>query len=139
MMKRQTGKAPSLVKSVVGGSAASLSAAFLGAALLAKLLDMELMQMEQTGYWILGLHLIAVFLGARKAMAGMGREGVLSAGITGGLYYLCLMGVNGMFFGGAFQGMGITLLLVIFSSVCAILTGRQGAGKKGRRRYKIPK
>ena len=117
------------------GISTAMVLALLGAAVLAKLLDMEIIQMEKAGYGILLIHLLTVFFGSKCAQAGAGKEGAIAAAITAVGYYLILLGVNALFFGGAYVGFGFTALLVAVSALAAILT----VGKGSRKRYKIAK
>lgn len=126
-------------KAIITGSVTAVIAAFLFAAILAKLVDMETLKMENIGYGILIAHLCAVYLGARVAMTGAGKEGTTAAGITGALYFLVLLLVNGLFFGGEFAGLGTTLLLVAAGVGLVLLTGHGRKPGRHRKRYKIPK
>ena len=122
-------------KAVMKGISTAVVLAFLGAAVLAKLLDMEILQIEKVGYGIMLIHLLAVFLGSKSAKAGAGKEGALATVITAVGYYLILLAVNALFFGGGYSGLGFTALLVTGSAAAAILTVR----KDSQKRYKISK
>ena len=122
-------------KAVVKGISTGVVLAFLGAAVLAKLLDMQVLPMEKVGYGILIIHLLAVFLSTKSAKAGAGKEGAIAAAVTAAGYYLILLTVNALFFGGGYVGLGYTTLLVSGSAIAAILTGSKGS----RKRYKISK
>lgn len=137
-MKQQTGRMPNLGNAVVTGMLTGVAAAFLGAAILAKLVDMELLKMENLGYGILILHPLSVLLGARSAGRRAGHRAPAAAAMTGAGYYLVLLLVNALFFGGDFTGLGVTLLLVGLGAGAGILTMGQGRGRN-RKRYKIPK
>ena len=139
MLKQQTGRSPNLAKAGAAGVLTALVIAFLGAAVLAKLVDMEIMKMENLGYGILILHLLSIFLGARSAMGRGGHQANTAAGITAAGYYLCLLLVNGLFFGGNYTGLGVTLVLTALAAVGAIGMNRKGRGRTRRKRYKIPK
>ena len=135
MLKQQTGRSPSMGKAVMKGISTAMVLAFLGAAVLAKLLDMEVLPMEKVGYGILLIHLLAVFIGTKSAKDGAGKEGAMAAAVTAAGYYLILLTVNALFFGGGYAGLGFTALLVTGSTAATILTGRKGR----RKRYKISK
>ena len=139
MLKQQTGRSPSVGKAILSGTSTGAAAAFLGAAVLAKLLDMEVMKMENTGYGILVIHLMAVFLGVRTTLSRAGKQESWAAAATGASYFLLLLAVNAMFFQGEFTGMGVTLVLIAAATAAAVLTEGKHSGKRGRRRYKIPK
>ena len=137
-MKQQTGKMPNLGKSVGRGVLTAAVVAFLATALLAKLVDMELLKMENLGYGIMILHPLAVFLGSGSAGRRGGHRAPAAVAMTGAGYYLVLLLVNALFFGGDFTGMGVTLLLTGLGTCAGILTTGKREGR-GRKRYKIPK
>lgn len=139
MMKTQVGQAPSMAKAILWGTGIGILWAAVCAAIIAKLLDSEVLRMESVGYGSLIAHLTAVFIGSKAAMGKAGHMPMPAAAATGVCYYLCLLLVNALFFGGYFTGMGTTLLLVVLAAGASILTAGQGRGHKRRRRYKIPK
>jgi putative membrane protein (TIGR04086 family) len=139
MYKTQSGQALSLSRAVFRGLGLAVSAAFLGAAVLAKLVDMEVMKMESTGYGIMAIHLLSVFLGATTPIGRVGKEGAAAAAVIGAGYYLCLLAVNGLFFGGQTEGLGVTAFLVALAAGSAVLTSGGRGGKRRAVRYKIPK
>lgn len=139
MLKQQTGRSPNLAKAGSVGVLTALVTGVLGTGVLAKLVDAEFMKLENLGYGILILHLLSVFLGARSAMGRGGHRANAAAGITAAGYYLCLLLVNGLFFGGNYTGLGVTLVLTLLAAVGAIGIGRKGRGRAQQKRYKIPK
>ena len=139
MLKQQTGRSPSVGKAILSGTSTGAAMAFLGAAVLAKLLDSEVMKMENVGYGILMIHLLAVFLGVKTTLGRAGKQESWAAAATGASYFLLLLAVNALFFQGEFTGMGVTLLLIAAATAGAVLTEGKHSGKRGRRRYKIPK
>lgn len=139
MLKQKTGCRPSWIRGALKGSGTSVICAFLCAAVLAWFVDAEVIKMEQIGYGILVGHLLSVFLGAKTAMAGMGKDGLYAAGTAGGVYYLALLIINGLFFGGNFTGLGVTCILVLLGTTAAVVTAGEKRSRKRHRRYKIPK
>lgn len=138
-MKKQTGHAPSVVKAVGFGTALGAMWTLVCAMILAKLVDGEVLSMEKIGYGSMVTQLSAVFLGATAAFRRGGHMGMACALAMGLSYYLLLLLVNALFFGGHFTGMGITLMLVVLASGGAVLAAGKGSGRKPRRHYKIPK
>ncbi|MBE6922880.1 MAG: TIGR04086 family membrane protein [Ruminococcaceae bacterium] len=139
MMKKATGTAPSLLRAVACGITASCVGAILWAAVLAKLLDGEVIKMETVGYWTMAAHVTAVLAGGLFAAGRAGHRRALVMGITGAGYYICLLLVNALFFGGQFTGMGVTLLLVAAAVGAGTLTAGKGSAGTRHRRYKIPR
>lgn len=139
MMKKQTGRAPSLVNAVLKGTGIAVGWTALCAMAIAKMVDSEVISLEAVGYGSMVTHLSAVYLGAMAAYKSAGHMADTAAGLTGGSYYLILLLVNALFFGGQFTGLGITLALVGLASGAVILTTGKGRSRQGRRRYKIPR
>lgn len=138
MMKKATGTAPSLLRAVSYGITASCTCAILWAAVLAKLLDGEVIKMETVGYWAMAAHVTAVLAGGLFAAGRAGHRSVLAIGLTGAGYYICLLLVNALFFGGQFAGLGVTFLLVAAAVGVGTLTAGKGSAGTRHRRYKIP-
>ena len=139
MMKKVTGTAPSLLRAVSSGITASCVCAILWAAVLAKLLDGEVIKMESVGYWAMAAHVTAALAGSLFAAGRAGHRRALTMGITGVGYYICLLLVNALFFGGRFTGLGVTFLLVAAAVGVGTLTAGKGSAGTRRRRYKIPR
>ena len=139
MMKKQTGRSPSLTNAVLKGTGIAVVWTVLCAMMIAQLINSEVMPMESVGYCSMAVHLSAVYLGALAGKRKAAHMGDAAAGITGGCYYVILLMVNTLFFGGQFDGLGVTLALVVLSSGMVILTAGKGRSGKHRGRYKIPR
>lgn len=138
MIKKANGTAPSILRAAVFGTGTSCICAILWAALLAKLLDGEVIEMETVGYWAMAAHVTAVLAGGLFAAGRAGHRRVWAVGITGAGYYICLLLVNALFFGGQFTGLGVTFLLVAAAVGAGTLTAGKGSTGTRHRRYKIP-
>lgn len=139
MMKKATGTAPSILRAVVFGITASCVCAMLWATVLAKLLDGEVIKMETVGYWAMAAHVTAVLAGGLFAAGRAGHLRTWTMGITGAGYYICLLLVNALFFGGQFTGLGDTFLLVAAAVGVGTLAAGKGSAGTRHRRYKIPR
>jgi putative membrane protein (TIGR04086 family) len=139
MMKKISGRVPSLWKSV--GAGLTLGAAWIvvSAVIIAKLVDGQVLPMENVGYGSMAAVLSAVFVGASMAGRRAGHMVVQTACLSGVAYFVSLLLVNVLFFGADFTGVGITLLLTVLATGLALMTAGKGSGKSVRRRYKIPK
>ena len=139
MLKTKVGRAPSLGKQLLRGLLWAVGwtiASSLGAAWL---VDREVLALENIGYVSLLILLVCGFLLARKGSAGAGKGRIIGAAAATGAYYLCLMLVNWLFFGGNFAGFGVTLIVLGLGAALGCLEFHQGRGGVSRRRYKIPK
>ena len=139
MVKTISGQAPSLLKSVMAGVLLGAAWTIACAAVIAKLVDLQMLPVEKIGYGSMVAVLSGVFAGASLAGKRAGHMVVQAAVISGVSYFVCLLLVNAMFFGGSYRGIGVTLLLVALATVAAVWTAGKGRGRSPRRRYKIPK
>lgn len=139
MVKKITGQAPSLVKSTAAGVFFGAAWTLVCAMVIAKLLDSEVISMDKVGYASMASVLSAVFVGATLAGRRAGHMVVQAAAISGAGYFVCLLLVNALFFGGSYTGLGVTLILVVLATGLSILAAGKGIGITKRRRYKIPK
>lgn len=139
MVKKQLGRAPSVGKSVAAGVAFGTVWTLVSAAVIAKLVDSEILPMENVGYGSMIAVLTAVFIGASLAGKRAGHMVIQATVCSGVAYFVCLLLVNALFFGGSYTGLGVTALLVALATGLAVLASGKGKGRAGRKRYKIPK
>lgn len=139
MVRKITGRAPSLGRSAAAGVLLGAAWTVVCAMVIAKLIDSEVLPMDKVGYASMVSILTAVFIGASLAGRKAGHMIVQAAVISGIGYFVCLLLVNALFFGGSYTGLGVTLLLVALATGAAVLTaGKRGAGAR-HRQYKIRK
>lgn len=129
--RKTTGKACSLPAGLAWGEAVNLGITAAGAALMGKLMDIGSMSWENVGYGIMAMLLCASFLGALVAYKKIKRQRLLVCLLSGALYYGTLLLITALFFGGQFQAIGVTALLVLGGSGAAGLLGRQ-SGRGGK-------
>ena len=79
---------------------------------------------------------LSALCGALMARSKIKRLRLQVCLISGGIYYLMLLGMTMLLFGGRFQGMGVTALMVACGSILAILVGlpKDRGGKSRHRR-----
>ncbi len=66
--------------------------------------------------WSKVILFIAVLIGAWGAVSATKQKRLQVSLLTGGIYNLLLLSMTAMFFGGRYQGVGITLLVVLAAS-----------------------
>ena len=132
---RHTGKASSMASGLGAGGTVSLTVTVLGAMGIGKMLDLQKLEWKNTGYVILFLLLIGSFTGALTASEKIKRRKLLVCAVSGGIYWAELLLITALFFGGQYEAVGVTALLITAGSVSAALltAGKgRGAGKKRR-------
>lgn len=130
---KATGRALSMPAGLAVGGATSLGITLAGSGVLAWLIHREMMEMENVGYGILGMLLLASFLGAMTAWRKIRRRRMLVCAASGAVYLGILLVIPALFFGGQYSGVWVTALLVLAGSLSAGLLGL-GQGRGGARR-----
>lgn len=135
------GKNKGKTMSVPGGlalsGAISLGITLLLSLLLAKLLDSQKIIWEQAGYWIMGMLFVSAFAGAKAANGVIRRQRLVITLMSGALYWGLLLCLTALFFGGNFDAVPETALVIIAGSGCAAMVSlpqkkRRGPGKRKR-------
>jgi len=121
--QKVTGRAASVPAGIGWGVAVGMGITLVGAAVLAWMMSGEKLSGDALGYGIMIVLVIASGAGALTAAGKIKRLRVQMCLLTGGFYYLGLLSVTALFFGGKFQGMGITAVLVIIGCALAALMG----------------
>ena len=121
------------------GGATALVLTILGAMIVAKLVDSEVIEEAAIGYGAAVVLLAASFMSSMAAWSRIKRQRALVCMASGGIYFLMLLAMTALFFGGQYSGVGVTAILIAGGSGCAVLLGLRGGGGKRGTRYKIPK
>ena len=135
--KKVTGKAMSMPVGLAIGLAASLALTLAAAAIAANLILGQKIQETAIGYGAIIILLLASSIGAGLAAMLVKRRWMVVCLGAGGLYYLTLIGITALFFGGQYQGMGVTALAVLGGCGAVGLLGLRGerSGAKRRKKY----
>ncbi|MBE6976078.1 MAG: hypothetical protein E7439_02635 [Ruminococcaceae bacterium] len=135
--KKVTGKASAVPIGIGLGVLISLVLTLLGGMGVASLLAGESIGMEALGFWRMALQFIAAFAGAVVTAVKIKHQIMPMSLITGGGYFLTLLAMNALFFGGQYQGVLVTGLMILLGSVLAAwIVGR--GGNTPKRKHKIP-
>ena len=138
-MKRYNGRASTIPAGLALAGTVSLILTLLGAAVTAWLILRGNFPVGWAGYCAMVILLLSSTAGAATAVSRIQRLRVQMCLAAGGIYYLCLVLITALFFGGQYRGMGVTGLLVFCGSGLIILLGGTGGNGKSHRRCKIRK
>ena len=135
---RSSGKTMSVPGGLALSGAISMGITLLASLLLAKLLDSQTISWEQTGYWIMAMLFAAAFAGARAAIRAIRRQRLVVTLMSAALYWGTLLCLTALFFGGNFDAVPETALVIIAGSGCAAMVSlpqkkRRGAGRRKRK------
>lgn len=139
MERKRKGTAVSMPVGLMWGGGVSLAVTLIGSGVLAKLLDAEIIQWETAGYMIIGMLMLAAFLGSCTAWKKIKRRKLQAALTAGGVYWLLLIGITALFFGQQYEAVGVTAAVIFAGSACAAMLGirpeRGGKSRKYRSRH----
>ena len=135
--KKVTGTSKSMAAGLAVGTLVSLLITLFGAAVIANLVLSEKMASQGIGYGAVLVLLLASAAGAWIAAAMVKHRWLVVCMGAGGSYYLMLLAITALFFGGQYQGMGVTALLVLGGCGAIALLGLRGerSGVKKARKY----
>lgn len=131
--RKVTGKAMTIPGGVFLGASTALLWTVAAAALVAMMIDRKVFTVEAIGYGSMAILLSASFMGSLIAWIKVKHQKTLVCLSTGAAYLLILMSLTAMFFGGQYEAVGVTALLVFAGCVLVILMG-MGQGKGGSRK-----
>ena len=124
-----------VMMAVGGGTVTGLLVAIVGACLLSFLIHKNRIGLEQTGIWLTVVLLLSSFSGALVAGKGTKENRLPAILATGLCYFIVLLSCTALFFGGEYQGIWITLLVISAGTVsCAILCLKRKVRKHITRR-----
>ena len=103
--------------------------AFVGAAMIFR----QVIPEESVGYCSLAALLCGTVTGAMVSAGAIKRRRLVVSLMSGGIYLCILLSCTALFFGGQYEGFGVTFLTVALGSAVAALI-QNGAGEKRIRR-----
>lgn len=134
--QKNSGRAGSVPGGLALGAAVSASMTAAGTLLLAWMLNREVVKWEQIGYGILCMIMLSSYLGAKVSYGRIRRQRMMICVMSGGVYFAVLLSVTALFFGGQYEAVGVTALLVAGGCICAALPGGDRKRAGGRRRVR---
>ena len=133
-----TGTAVSMPMGIGIGCGISMLLTVLGAGIAAKMIADEVLRETAIGYSAMTIVLIASSIGSLLAIRKVKRRKLQVSMLVGAVYFVSLMAMTALLFGGQYQGMGVTALLVDAGSGAVALLGsrerKPAKFRKGRRK-----
>lgn len=128
---KATGRALSMPAGFAIGICLSLGTTLILSALLAKLISTEKLEWEKIGYGIMIILLLTSIIGAKSTCMMTKRRKLVCCMCTGLLYWLSLLMITALFFGGQYSGMGVSGLIILCGSTIVCL--QELRGERGRK------
>ena len=132
--RKVTGTAVTMPMGVGIGCGISMILTILGAAVVAKLISAEILKETAVGYGAMMIILTATICGGAVAVNKVKKRILQVSILVGGVYFVLLMAMTALFFGGQYQGMGVTALLILGGSGVVILMAGRKKKSKGLRK-----
>lgn len=129
---KKTGRAASIPAGLLSGLAVSLCITLLGTGIIAKTLDLEVMEEKSVGYAIMVMLITASYAGALVSKLRIKRQFLLVCVLSAALFFLSLLAITALFFGGRYEAVAVTGVLVLCGSMLALMP--KGQGRRGRKR-----
>ena len=136
--RKPSGRTMSMGAGLALAGGVSMLMTLMMSAIIAFLADREILREHQTGYAVMALLLISAAAAAAVAIHKIRRRKLLVAGASGLIYFACLLGITALFFGGQYQGLGVTGLMILCGSALPLLRGEKGRGGVKKKHYKMP-
>lgn len=127
-----TGRALSMPAGLAIGLCICLVLTLVLSAILAKLVSTEKLEWGNIGYGIMIILLITSLFGSKSTCLLTKRRKLMACFLTGLLYWLSLIMITALFFGGQYDGMGVTGFIVICG--CAVSWVMESKGERGRKK-----
>ena len=135
-MQQNNGRASTIPAGLAMSAGVSLGLTLLGSAVTAWLILRGSFPPGWAGYCAMVILLLSGAAGAATAVSRIQRLRMQMALAAGGIYYACLLLITGVVFGGQYQGMGVTGLMVLCGSGLVILLGGADKNRRTHRRCK---
>ena len=130
--RKPTGTALSIPAGITIGIFISVFATLSTTFLMAKLVDAEVVSMDKVGYMVLVIIIISSWIGVTTASGKIKRRRMLVSLATGTMYFVTLLAITGLFFGGQYSGVGETALLIFCGSILGFISGQPRKNKRRR-------
>lgn len=135
--RKVTGTASSMPAGLALGLCASLAVTIVGSILAANLVLRETIPENGIGYCSMVILLLSSVLGAVVSVNRIKHRRLYVCALSGVVYYGALLATTALFFGGQYQGMGVTAMMVLAGCGAVALLGLKGEKKGSSRGQKF--
>ncbi|MBO4939007.1 MAG: TIGR04086 family membrane protein [Oscillospiraceae bacterium] len=135
--RKVTGTATSMTMGLLIAGAMSLAVTIAGAGVCGYLISKEILTENAIGYCVMIIILLSAATGSAVAVNRIKRRRVFVCGISGLIYFVTLLSMTALFFGGQYQGIGVSGLLVAAGSGAVAILGLRREKAQHKRRRKL--
>ena len=133
---KPTGTAASMPIGVAAGVGVAVLLLLAGSALAAWLMQSGNMKEDGIGYGAMTILLVSSIAGVWTAMRVVKHNALVVGLSTAAAYFILLLGMTAIFFGGQYQGIIPTGIMIFGGSIGAVLVGNRAGGNRIPRRHK---
>lgn len=126
-----------MIRGLLVGSALSLLITLVGIAVCAAMISAEMIGPSMGDYGVILILLTGSFAGAKGAIGKVGAKRLLTGVCAGFAYFLVLLAMTALFFGGQYGRVGETALVILSGAVAAAITGIKSKKPVTSRKSKI--
>lgn len=135
--KKVTGTASSMGGGLAMGALINIGITILGALVCASMLSSERIAESSIGYCSMTIILLSSILGSLTAVAKIKHRRIYVCALSGVIYLGMLLAATALFFGGQYQGIGVSSLLILAGCMATALLGLRGEKTRGAHKVKI--
>lgn len=136
--QKTTGRASSIPAGLAAGITVSFLITLFGVILTAKLIEEEIFKEDYVGYAVMVILITASFAGAIISRNRIKRQYLIVCGLSGILYFLMLLSITALFFGGQYEAVGVTGILIFGGSMLPLLIQNRKKTSDKRRKIRLP-
>ena len=137
MKKKGNGTVSLMTSGLALGTMISVVITLIGAAISAAMISSETIPEDSSAYCAMAILLISAITGASAGAGKVKEKRLYVCGMIGAIYFLVLLATTALFFGGRYEGVGVTSLVNLAGSIGACLLGIRGGKKPKLRKSKI--
>lgn len=134
--RKVTGTASSIPSGLVIGALSAVVTTFIGTLLASILIDNEIIKWSNSGYAVMIILIISSWTGAEIAANKIKRKRVLICMTSGICYFITLLVITGLIFGGKYSGVGESGLLILCGSTLGIIAKYPRKSERKRRKIR---
>lgn len=134
--KPQNGRATSMTQGLITGLAINFIITLAATAILAKMIDREILPWQNIGYAIIPVLIFGSFAGAYTACQKIKRQKLGVSMLSGLLYWIALMAMTALFYGGKYESVAVTAALIMVGCFAAFLLTAPKAARIKYRKHK---
>lgn len=128
--RKVTGKSLSMPAGLAIGLGVSMGLTLLLSVILAKLVSNEQVPWEQVGYGIMLLLFCSAMTGTAISCGVIKRRKLVICAAQSGLFWVSLLALTALFFGGQYSGVGTTAIIISGGNFAVYLLSLRGGGRK---------